>query len=274
MGVVSDVRRAADELGLAAREAMTALRTLHPGEFFAFGPALTGAVTEVKIGTVSTTHPKLGNRLAVETRAPSKRVREILQALGDLPREAETEALTLDKLHGENARLKQRLATAPASKAELGGVVTRPQQRILDAMAKPAEALGVESLHKTQVAAVAGVSPHERFLRQQSRTAAHPNLIDYPQPGYLCFTDAGRRQAQGVTAPPTLAGLHACWLDSDQSATYRLSRIKREIFGGRGLTTPKQPIQQNNCSVESWYSEALKTKSLQKPQPVIDSLQY
>ena len=42
-------------------------------------------------------------------------MRAILQALGDLPREAETEALTLDELRAENADLKRRLAAARKS---------------------------------------------------------------------------------------------------------------------------------------------------------------
>jgi Mn-dependent DtxR family transcriptional regulator len=91
------------------------LRDLQPGEFYAFGPALTRTVTRLKIGGVLSTHPKVGDRLAIKTPAPSQKVLAILQALGDLPREAKTEALTLDELRAENADLKQRLAAARKS---------------------------------------------------------------------------------------------------------------------------------------------------------------
>ena len=61
-GLDVDVKRAADELGMNAREAMQVLRNLDPGEFFAFGPALMKTVTRVAIGPVVTTHPKSGAR--------------------------------------------------------------------------------------------------------------------------------------------------------------------------------------------------------------------
>jgi len=91
-GLDVDVKRAADELGMTAREAVSVLRDLQPGEFYAFGPALTRTVTRVKIGKVLSTHPKVGDRLAIKTLPLRKKVRALLQALGDLPREAEAES--------------------------------------------------------------------------------------------------------------------------------------------------------------------------------------
>jgi phosphatidylserine/phosphatidylglycerophosphate/cardiolipin synthase-like enzyme len=73
-GLDVDVRRAGDELGMSARYAMSSLRDLHPGEFFAFGPALTRIVTKLQIGQVQTTHPKVGNRLSIRTPSPSRKV--------------------------------------------------------------------------------------------------------------------------------------------------------------------------------------------------------
>ena len=112
-GLDVDVKRAADELGMTAREAVSVLRDLQPGEFYAFGPALTRTVTRVKIGKVS--FPRIPRWETVSpstTPAPSQKVRALLQALGDLPREAEAEALTLDELRAENAGLRRQLAAA------------------------------------------------------------------------------------------------------------------------------------------------------------------
>jgi hypothetical protein len=59
-----DMKRASDELGFSTREQQNSLRTLRPGEFFAFGPAVSDVVTLVKVGPVETTHPKAGQRAA------------------------------------------------------------------------------------------------------------------------------------------------------------------------------------------------------------------
>jgi Mn-dependent DtxR family transcriptional regulator len=273
-GLDVDVKRAADELGMTAREAVSVLRDLQPGEFYAFGPALTRTVTRVKIGRVLSTHPKVGDRLAIKTPAPSQKVRALLQALGDLPREAETEALTLDELRAENTGLKRQLAAAriaaavdaatqgyhqhlreivrlaeqgltakqerprpalakptkasvpdrPASPPLQGGM-TQPQQRILDAMAR-LEALGLTQLHKTQVAAFAGVSPTSGSFANNLGRLRTLGLIDYPQPGSVAFTNAGQRRARPVATPPTVSDLHQAWLEI---VTGPQARILREV---------------------------------------------
>ena len=214
-------------------------------------------------------------------------MRAILQALGDLPREAETEALTLDELRAENADLKRRLAAARKSQqgvseaevkarvaaaaaaqayqrqlreivrlAEQGliakqerprpalaqpvkpsvpakpaspppqGDITQPQQRILDAMAR-LEALGLTALHKTQVAALAGVSPNSGSFANNLGRLRSLGLIDYPQPGTAAFTEAGQRRARFVTTPPTLSDLHQAWLEI---VTGPQARILREVM--------------------------------------------
>lgn len=111
-GLDIDVKRAADELGMTSREAMNRLRQLGAGEFYAFGPAISHAVTKVKIGPVSTPHPELGKRLMVEPPAPSSRIRKVLRELVDLPKEAEEEARSLDDLRKQVTALKGKLTEA------------------------------------------------------------------------------------------------------------------------------------------------------------------
>jgi uncharacterized protein len=286
-GLDVDVKRAADELGMTAREAVSVLRDLQPGEFYAFGPALTRTVIQLKIGGVISTHPKVEDRLAIKTPAPSQKVRALLQALGDLPREAEAEARTLDELRTENAGLRRQLAAARKSQramseaeiqahiaaavdaatqeyhqrlreivslAEQGltakrerrrpalvtptttsapdrpaippqGGMTQPQQRILDTMAR-LEALGLTALHKTQVAALAGVSPTSGSFANNLGRLRTLGLIDYPQPGSVAFTAAGRRRARPVATPPTVSDLHQAWLEI---VTGPQARILREV---------------------------------------------
>lgn len=101
-----DVKRAADDLGLSPKEALAKLRILKPGEFFAYGPALSEDVTQIQIGKVETSHPKAGDRLLKAPPAPSAKVRSQLAKLGDLQKEAEKEARTIDELKAEVTKLR------------------------------------------------------------------------------------------------------------------------------------------------------------------------
>ncbi len=286
-GLDVDVRRAADELGMTGRDAMAALRDLIPGEFFAFGPALTRSVTKVAIGAVQTTHPKVGDRLAIRTPAPSRKVISVLQALADIPREAMAEAVTLDQLRAENLALKRQLAarvparpevseadinkrigaavaqaerqTAQAYEEKLRAIaaiaapadgaasksatdappdsprqppkahpakapakptaerspalasVTQPQQRVLDALTT-LESLGLQEFHKTQLAAIAGVSPSSGAFANNLGRLRTMGLIDYPRGGYVALSTEGRRAARLPDAKLTLTDLHQAWL--------------------------------------------------------------
>jgi uncharacterized protein len=93
-----DMKRAADELGFTSREQMLSLRALKPGEFYAFGPAISDEVQKVTVGEVQTTHPKVGSRSLTKVVPPTAGIKKILGKLADLPQEAEKEAKTVDEL--------------------------------------------------------------------------------------------------------------------------------------------------------------------------------
>lgn len=128
-GLDVDVKRAADELGMTAREAMAALRGLNEGEFFIFGPAFTKKVEKVKVGNVSTTHPKAGSRFMKAPPAPSAKVKKILGQLGDLPKEAAQEATTTTDLKKEVTRLRRELTVAQKTG---GGISEKEVQKRID----------------------------------------------------------------------------------------------------------------------------------------------
>lgn len=111
-----DVKRAADELGLSAREDLARLRTLPAGRFFAFGPGLSPQVLELQVGDVVTTHPRAGRGAAPVPPAREK-VQKVLAQLADLPKEADEEARTLAQAKAEIAKLKRELAAKPAPAA-------------------------------------------------------------------------------------------------------------------------------------------------------------
>jgi DNA helicase HerA-like ATPase len=80
-----DMKRAADELGFTSREQMLSLRALKPGEFYAFGPAISDDVQKVTVGEVQTTHPKAGSRSLTKVVPPTEGIKKILGKLDDLP---------------------------------------------------------------------------------------------------------------------------------------------------------------------------------------------
>lgn len=111
-GIDVDVKRAADELGMNAKEALQALRGLNPGDFFAFGPAfgLPTQMEKIRVGDVVTTHPKAGSRGLKAPPKPTEAIKALLPKLADLPKEAEAEARTVDELRREIAQLKRQRA--------------------------------------------------------------------------------------------------------------------------------------------------------------------
>ena len=114
-GLDIDRKRAAEELGFTSKEATLALRQLGPGEFFAFGPAISPEVTKVQIGPVTTSHPKAGDRILTEPTPPTDKIKAILNKLADLPEAAATEARTVEDLQAQNLELRHKLTLAQKS---------------------------------------------------------------------------------------------------------------------------------------------------------------
>lgn len=105
-----DMKRAAEELGFTSKEDMRSLRTLAPGEFYAFGTAISNEVQKVMVGDVKTSHPKIGARgFSATTIPPTDKIRSILGKLADLPKEAESEAKTVAEFKKEIGELRREL---------------------------------------------------------------------------------------------------------------------------------------------------------------------
>jgi hypothetical protein len=144
-----DMKRAGAELGFTTKEQQLSLRDLDDGEFYAFGPALTKTVTKVKVGSVQTTHPKAGSRLAAVVPPPTDKVKALLPKLSDLPAEAEAREKTVADLKRELATARRDLTEArkaqpPAPKVDEAKAAKvlelkrslAAQQRALDAAMK------------------------------------------------------------------------------------------------------------------------------------------
>lgn len=116
-----DVDRAARVLGFdrAKREL---LRHLHPGEFFAFGPAISDQVIKVLVGLVDTSHPEAGQGAQSPAPAPAA-IRQAIAQLKDIPREAQVERETLEGLRARVAELEREAADVPAPAPDRVGVL-------------------------------------------------------------------------------------------------------------------------------------------------------
>lgn len=107
-----DVARAARDLSLSPKDATELLRNLDPGEFYCFGPALTRAITKVKIGPIKTPHGQHTAGKDTRPPAPSEKIKSVIAKLTDLPKEAEQELRTTADLKNEISRLRREITIA------------------------------------------------------------------------------------------------------------------------------------------------------------------
>jgi uncharacterized protein DUF87 len=109
-----DVERAADLMGVSKdekKEFRQALRSLEPGQFYAFGRAITIERKLVQVGGVETHHPQSGKQAAASAAPPMPgEVKRFLPQLADLPKEAEERARTEAEFKREIRELKAALA--------------------------------------------------------------------------------------------------------------------------------------------------------------------
>lgn len=187
-----DMKRAADELGFSTKDDQRRLRTLKPGRFFAFGPAISDEVVELQVGGVETTHPRAGQRAAPPA-PPRQRVKKILAQLADLPEQAEKEAQSVRELQSQiktlNRELRQARGSAPdpqaianaKAKGEAEGLA-RARRELKSALA--GLRVGVVERLDEGIAAALAVEPRPpahrdlpvRHEPQVSPTAARPHV--------------------------------------------------------------------------------------------------
>ena len=132
-----DVKRLAFDLGMSPKDALAVLRCLEPGHFLAYGPALgLKEPRELITGDVLTTHPEVGKRGPTAPPNPTAAILAMLPKLGDLPKEAETEARTLEELRRELAAARREATVAknakPRDPVADTEVLSRAEQRGYD----------------------------------------------------------------------------------------------------------------------------------------------
>lgn len=99
-----DIARAADEMGMRKADATERLRALRPGQFYAFGPALTPFVTLTTIGPVETTHHQAATGARIPVRPA---VLEKIAHIEGVQIAVEEEDQTVESLQVKIRRLEQ-----------------------------------------------------------------------------------------------------------------------------------------------------------------------
>lgn len=185
-----DTKRAGEELGMHGREEMQTIRKMPPGEFFAFGPALSGEVVRVKIGPVVTTHPEPGDGGAMLPTPPSAATRKILAQLADLPHEAEEEAKTASELRARVKVLERELAQGKTS------VVEKVVIKEVDRPVVPAAI--ITAMVALTDSATAALTMAREIARQHTPAPKniadlHPHRDMYPPNGHARAGSPGRQ---------------------------------------------------------------------------------
>jgi len=167
-----DMKRAADEIGFTTREQQHSLRALKPGEFFAFGPAISDEVRRILIGPVKTTHPKAGQRVVMPV-PPSHKIKNVLAKLADLPKEADDEVRTTQELRKKIKDLEAALRQQPkpqviVQKARLDAQALRPYQERENVLRKAVD----EATHKLEK-----ISKLGQQLLEQTRSIPDVKLM-------------------------------------------------------------------------------------------------
>jgi hypothetical protein len=125
-----DMKRAGDEIGFVSKEDRLSLRQLKPGEFFAFGPAVSDVVIPVKVGPVQTTHPKAGSGVT-PVAPPKHKVQSVLAQLVDLPQQAEEQHATIASLKTQVRELKTKLTISERAQPKTETKVERKEIPVL-----------------------------------------------------------------------------------------------------------------------------------------------
>lgn len=203
-GLDVDMKRAGDELGLD-KEGRRALARLAPGEFYAYGPAISPEIQVVRTGNVTTTHPEAGRLASPPPPAPAK-VRAMLAQLADLPQQAEEEARTVADLHRQlreaQAKIRKAERNGPEKIVEKVVVDERAVARAVDAAVKPLLARAdrtkraaekVSGALATLLAEVGAPMPEPSVAAPTRAVASAPPRATAPRPA--------DPPAEGVTAP-------------------------------------------------------------------------
>lgn len=123
-GLDIDRKRAGDNLGFNSKEKLISLRNLKPGEFYAFGPAISTEVIKIKVGKVYTSHEVSGRNITQPSKTPEN-IKKILKDLIDLPKEADEDMNIKQNMKNKIIELKRQIIVLEHNKPKPEAVKTK-----------------------------------------------------------------------------------------------------------------------------------------------------
>ena len=132
------------------------------------------------------------------------------------------------KYSKDNSRLVP-VSHPPAIQPVSDSSLTRPRQKILDCLLAY-ETLGLMSVHKSSLAALAEVSPRSGGYFNNLGALRSAGLIEYPGNGYARLTDEGRWQAQPSIEFNSLQDLHNGWIRIVGASRAKILRVLIELY--------------------------------------------
>lgn len=139
-----------------------------------------------------------------------------------------SKAVDVDALLEPAGRISKFIKSSPAG-VNSGVAVTRPQQAIINALAG-LETVRIKPAKKTLVALFSRVSPSSGSFQNNLGRLRSLGLIDYPGPGLVVLTDAGRGAASPTISRPSTEGLHAIVADLLPAPQWRILEILLAIY--------------------------------------------
>ena len=128
----------------------------------------------------------------------------------------------------------QSASDAPATskvQSALDEKLSRPQQRILDALATFA-ALGLADVARSNVAVWSQQSPKSGGFTNNLGALRSAGMIEYPSSGRVALTEMGSSHAEPVESLATLAQLHDAWCSYLSGPQERIVRALIEVYPG------------------------------------------
>lgn len=144
----------------------------------------------------------------------------------------------------------------PRPQTSADGSVTRPQQRILDGLAW-LESIGLGTGNRNIVGFLGDASPKSSAFMNNLSALRTLGLLDYPTPGDVRLTDAGRSAAAAQDSPLSSQDLHAKIFEKLPNPQCRIlkvliahrgSALSREAVAQKAGASPASSAFMNNLS--------------------------
>lgn len=174
----NDQQRSAAILGID-REAQRGLRDLAPGQFYAFGPALSVQSEMIRVASVISEHPDPSRRHKISTPPATASIKAIVDEMGDLPSQVEEAEDYVKKLEGQIAQLNNDLRAAQRVKSQVERITEQVQVPYVSKEMQSLISQGsdlIVSLRADVDRNIAALQAHAKALDAEARSVAKVSI--------------------------------------------------------------------------------------------------